>query len=89
VALPGAYAPAGITFRVTGVRKRPHRIKAIVDELYKVTNTYSLNTSIEKTKVMVFMGKHPIRQKFVLESQVIEQVNKFNALKTEFPLNNI
>lgn len=49
-------------------------------DLYKIKSTYNLKIYIEETKVIIFVGKPPVKSKFVLENQVVEQVGKFNFL---------
>jgi hypothetical protein len=42
--------------------------------LYKISNSYNLKISIDKTKAVAFMGEQPIRPKLVLENKVTGEV---------------
>ncbi|NSM56166.1 RNA-directed DNA polymerase [Wolbachia endosymbiont of Atemnus politus] len=51
--------------------------------IFKLTNIikdYGMEISIEKTKVMAFLGNDPVRSKIVINNRIVEQVNKFKYL---------
>jgi hypothetical protein len=39
-----------------------------------------MSVSIEKTKIMAFSGKDPVRSKICISNKTLEQVNTFNYL---------
>jgi hypothetical protein len=48
--------------------------------LQKTVSDLYMSISIEKTKIMVFSGKAPVRSKFCINNKMLEQVNTFNYL---------
>jgi hypothetical protein len=48
--------------------------------LKKTTLNYNLEISINKSKVMAFKGKYPVRYKIMIKHKIIEQVKNFNFL---------
>lgn len=49
-------------------------------KLQQIFRNYNLEISTQKSKVMAFEGKYPIRSKIVLANEIIEQVNGFKYL---------
>lgn len=49
-------------------------------QLNNISKSFSLNISINKTKVLAFRGADTLRAKIVLEGKIIEQINSFNYL---------
>jgi hypothetical protein len=41
---------------------------------------YGLNISLQKTKLMAFKGRDPVRTKIVIDNKIIEQTDLFNYL---------
>lgn len=54
-----------------------------VHHLNKICKGYDIKISKEKTKVMAFCGKSPVRTKIVVDNKIIEQVSSFNYLGCE------
>jgi hypothetical protein len=48
--------------------------------LNKITLNYNLEISINKSKVMAFKGKYPVRSKIMINNKIIKQVKNFNYL---------
>jgi hypothetical protein len=46
---------------------------------YKLTE-HGLTITAQKTKLMAFKGRDPVRSKIVIDNRIIEQVNSFNHL---------
>jgi hypothetical protein len=51
-----------------------------VHNLKKIAAKYSLEINIEKTKIMAFKGREPVRSKICINNNTVEQVNTFNYL---------
>lgn len=51
--------------------------------LQKISKEYDLKISINKTKVMAWYGKHPMRIKIIVDDQPVEQVTSFVYLGCE------
>ena len=49
-------------------------------QLDRICKEYGLQISINKTKIMAFKGKWPVRSKIVLNNCILEQVSKFKYL---------
>ena len=47
---------------------------------------YNLKISTDKTKIMVFKGKHLVRSKIEIGWSILEKVRKFNYLGCELGL---
>jgi hypothetical protein len=60
----------------------------VAHHLNQICNQYNSKISKEKTKVMEFWGKHPIRLKIVLQDQLLEQVLYLNYLGCEISKEN-
>jgi len=41
---------------------------------------YGWTIPVEKTKLMAFKGREPVRSKIVIDNKIIDQVNYFNYL---------
>jgi len=41
---------------------------------------HSWTKSVEKTELVAFKGREPVRSKIVIDNKIIEQVNYFNYL---------
>jgi hypothetical protein len=48
--------------------------------LNKTTINYNLGISINKSEVMAFKGKYPVRYKIMINNKITEQVKNFNYL---------
>jgi hypothetical protein len=55
--------------------------------LNKTTLNYNLEISINKSKVMAFKGKYPVRSKIMINNKTIEQVKNFNYLGCDISYN--
>jgi len=55
------------------LQKAAHKLIQIITE-------YGLTISVQKTKLMAFKGRDPIRTEIVIDNKIIEQVNSFNYL---------
>jgi hypothetical protein len=51
-----------------------------VHNLNKTAAKYSLEINIEKTKVMAFKVRQPVRRKICINNKTLEQVNTFSYL---------
>jgi len=49
------------------LQKATHKLNQITE--------YGLTISVQKTKLMAFKGREPVRTKIVLDIKIIEQVN--------------
>ena len=47
-------------------------------KLNRVIIGHVLTVSVEKTKLMVFKGRDPVRSKSVIDNKIIKQVKSFN-----------
>jgi hypothetical protein len=47
---------------------------------------YNLKTSMEKTKIMAFKGKHLVLSKIQIDGKILEKVKQFNYLGCELSL---
>jgi hypothetical protein len=45
--------------------------------LEKTVSDFDMSVSIEKTKIMAFSGKDPVRSKICINNKTLEQVNTF------------
>jgi hypothetical protein len=48
--------------------------------LHQTVQTFGMEISYKKTKIMVFKGTEPIRSKIVIDNMILEQVNTFTYL---------
>lgn len=55
-------------------------LQKAIHKLNTICGEYHLKISIQKTKVMAFRGKHPVRSKIIINNTVIEQVSHFKYL---------
>ena len=62
------------------MQKTEKDLQLAVFHLSQICKEYNLRISTQKTKVMAFRGKHPIRSKIIINNQAIEQVSHFNFL---------
>jgi len=51
-----------------------------VHKLIQIITKYGLTISAQKTKLMAFKGRDPVRTKIVIDNKIIEQVNLFYYL---------
>jgi hypothetical protein len=65
------------------IQKNEDDLQRSVRHLNQICKQYNFKISKEKTKVMAFWGKHPIRSKIVLQDQPLEQVSYLNYLGCE------
>jgi hypothetical protein len=55
-------------------------LQQAIYNLQKTVSDFDMSMSIEKTKIMAFSGKDPVRSKICINNQTLEQVNTFNYL---------
>jgi hypothetical protein len=70
------------------IHKNEDDLQRSVHHLNQTCNQYNFKKSEEKTKVMAFWGKHPVRSKIVLQDQLLEQVLYLNNLGCEISKEN-
>jgi transcription initiation factor TFIIIB Brf1 subunit/transcription initiation factor TFIIB len=46
-------------------------------KLNRLITKYGLTTSVQKTKLIAFKGRYPVRTKTVIDNKIIEQVKSF------------
>ena len=51
-----------------------------VHKLIQIITKYGLTISAQKTKLMAFKGRDPVRTKIVIDNKIREQVNSLNYL---------
>jgi len=51
-----------------------------------MSKEYNLKISTDKTKIMVFEGKHLVLSKVEIDGSILEQVKQFNNLGCELSL---
>ena len=49
-------------------------------KLNQIITEHDLTISVQKTKLMAFKGRDPVRSKIVIDNKITEQVNSFNYL---------
>jgi len=49
-------------------------------KLNQILTEYGLTVSVQKTKLMAFKGRDPVRTKIVIDNKIIEEVNLFSYL---------
>jgi hypothetical protein len=49
-------------------------------DLQKTVQTFGMEISHQKTKIMAFKGTEPVRSKIVIDNRMLEQVNTFTYL---------
>jgi hypothetical protein len=62
------------------IAKSESDLQYSVHNLNKIATKYSLEINIEKTKVMAFKGRKPVRSKICINNKTLEQVNTFSYL---------
>jgi type IV secretory pathway VirB4 component len=65
------------------VQKNEDVLQRSVHHLNQICKQYNFKISKEKTKVMAFWGKHPIRSKIVLQYQLLEHRTLKNKTRKE------
>jgi hypothetical protein len=55
-------------------------LQRAVYSLQNIASNFGMEISTDKAKVMVLLGKEPIRSKIYIENTLIERVNSFNYL---------
>jgi hypothetical protein len=55
-------------------------LQRAIYNLQKMVSDFDISISIEKTKIMAFSGKDPVRNKICINNKMLEQVNTFNYL---------
>jgi len=55
-------------------------LQKAVHKLNQIITKYCLTISVQKTKLMAFKGRDPVRTKIAIDNKIIEQVNVFNCL---------
>jgi hypothetical protein len=70
------------------IQKNEDDLQRLVHHLNQICNQYNFKISKEKTKVMEFWGKHPVRSKIVLQDRLLEQVLYLNYLGCEISKEN-
>ena len=56
------------------------RLQKAVYELNKICKEYNMIISENKTKIMAFQGRNPVRSKIIIEDSILEQVSHFQYL---------
>jgi len=51
-----------------------------------MSKDYNLKISTDKTKIMAFKGKHPVRSKIEIDGLILRQVKQINYLGCELSL---
>ena len=49
-------------------------------KLNQIITEHDLTISVQKTKLMAFKGRDPVRSKIVIDNKITEQVNSFSYL---------
>jgi hypothetical protein len=65
------------------IQEKEDNLQQSVYTLHNISKEYNFKISIQKTKVMAFKGKFPIRTKIVIDNNILEQVSHFNYLGNE------
>jgi hypothetical protein len=55
-------------------------LQQAIYNLQKTISDFDMSISTEKTKIMAFLGKDPVRSKICINNKTLEQVNTFNYL---------
>jgi len=50
------------------------------NKLNQIITEYGLTISVQKTKLIAYKGRDPVRTKIVIDNKIMEQVNLFNYL---------
>ena len=56
------------------------KLQKAVHKLNQIITEYGLTISVQKTKLMAFEVRDPVRSTIVIDNKIIEQVNLFNYL---------
>jgi hypothetical protein len=56
------------------------KLQRAIYNLQKTISDFDMSISTEKTKIMAFLGKGPVRSKICMNNKTLEQVNTFNYL---------
>jgi hypothetical protein len=62
------------------IAKSESDLQYSVHNLNKIAAKYFLEINIEKTKVMAFKGRKPVRSKICINNKILEQVHTFSYL---------
>ena len=65
-----------------------NELQLATHKLNQVNSKYNMKISINKTKVLAFRGKEPIRCKIAIENKPVEQVSSFKFLGCHMGLHN-
>lgn len=63
------------------VAKSEEELQKLTYTLNSVMKGFNMKISEQKTKVMAFLGKYPVRSKIVVDNKLITQVSQFNYLR--------
>jgi ribosomal protein RSM22 (predicted rRNA methylase) len=55
-------------------------LQKAVHKLNQMTTQHSLTISVQKTKLMAFKRRDPVRRRIVIGNKIIEEVNSFNYI---------
>jgi hypothetical protein len=55
-------------------------LQRTIYNLQKTVLDFDMSISIQKTKIMAFSGKYPVRTKICINNKMLEKVNTFNYL---------
>jgi hypothetical protein len=62
------------------IQENKDELQRSIFYLNNICKSYNLNISVNKTKIMDFKGKYPVRTKIVIQDKFLEQVNHFKYL---------
>ena len=62
------------------------KLQKSVYMLNQTSKDYKLKISTDKTKIVVFKGKHSVRSKIEIDGSILEQVKQFDYLGCELSL---
>jgi hypothetical protein len=60
------------------IADREDNLKRAAHKLNQIITEYGLTISEQKTKLIEFRGRDPVRNKTVIDNKIIEKVNLFN-----------
>jgi hypothetical protein len=72
----------------TVIQDSEDKLQKSVHILNQISKDYNLKISTDKTKIMVFEGKHLVRSKIEIDGSILEQFKQFNYLGCELSLDS-
>jgi hypothetical protein len=60
------------------VAQNEDELQRAVNNLQVTASEFNMSISTEKTKIMAFAGKEPLRSKICVNGKILEQVDTFN-----------